>query len=135
MQEGSSDHIKFLSPDGAHSNSSLTPTDVTLGGFHTVESKWLVWEGSTTPAEAGWLHYRAHDRSAWKVRVHCRLSHVVHNSRHIDTWFLHQRDDGSDSYEDGRMGFLDWEGNKWIASIQMVSEPFPASPKFELRRV
>lgn len=133
MQEGPSDFIKFLHSDGTRGNGALTPTDVALGGFHTVESKWLIWEGSVAPVEAGWLRYCAHDRSAWKVRVRCRLSHVVHNSRHIDIWFVHQRDDGSGSYEDSRMGFLDWEGNKWIASIQMVAEPFPAAPKFELR--
>jgi hypothetical protein len=135
MVEGPSEHIEFLHPDGTRSKGALTQTDVVLGGFHTTESRWVVWEGEGPRTETGWIHYCAHDRSARRVRAHCRLSLVVHNSRHIDAWFEHQHGDGSGSHEDSRMSFLDWEGNKWIATIQMVCEPFPASPKFELKRV
>ena len=33
------------------------------------------------------------------------------------------------------LNFLDWQGNKWTATVQTVHEPFPAAPKFILKSV
>ena len=134
MQEGLAGQIAFLGPDCIHRHAALTPTDITLGGLHTVESLWLLWEGLTPASEAERIRYFAHDRSIWWARVHCRWRHERH-LRKIDVWFEHERDNGGGIHFGEDLNFLDWQGNRWTATVQTVHEPFPAAPKFILRRV
>src|SRR5262245_45745319 len=132
MHEGIAGQIEFLGPDCIHRHGALTPTDLTLAGLHTVDSRWLVWEGPAPSSELDRICYFAHDRSVWWVKVYCRGIHAL--PRQIETWFEHERDNGANKYTSKTMRFLDWEGNKWIATIQTVNEPFPAAPKFILAR-
>ncbi len=135
MIEGFSDRLEFLGTDGVYWRARLTHTEVILGGFQTVNPKWLTWDGVSPRAEIDWIEYLGHDREVWRARVHCRLSHVVRNGRHIDTWFEHVRSDSAARHEASRMSFLDWQGKKWIATVQLVVEPFPAAPRFRLERL
>lgn len=133
MREGLSGQIEFLSPDRIRRHGALTPTDVTLGGLHTVDVKWLVWQGLAPSCEHEKICYVAHDRSVWCVKVCCQRTSQP--SRHIETWFEHERGNGADTHVADSMRFLDWEGNGWIATIQAVHGPFPAPPRFHLARV
>lgn len=132
MHEGISGQIEFLGPDHIHRHGALTPTDITLGGLHTVDIKWLVWEGLAPSSERERICYFAHDRSVWWVKVRCQR--LPPPAREIRAWFEHERDDGRDRHTGETMCFLDWQGNKWIATIQTVREPFPAAPRFHLTR-
>ena len=134
MNEGLSDHIEFLGPDGAHRNGALTPTDIKFG-VHTVDSEWLIWEAHAPRTQIEKIYYFAHDRSVWWAKVHCHWDHINHNGKqHIGTWFEHERDNGQDNHDDPNIGFLDWEGNRWIATIQTAVSPFPVAPHFLLKR-
>lgn len=133
MREGLAGQIEFLGPDRIRRHGALTPTDVTLGGLYTVDVKWLVWEGLSPSSEHERICYVAQDGRVWWVRVRCQRT--SHPPQHIETWFEHEREGGTDSHASKSLRFFDWEGSGWVATIQAVGAPLPSPPKFHLERV
>jgi len=140
MIEGLNSEIEFIWTDGLPRFAAFRNTDVSAPETpfqNTTDPNWVVrYRDTGAESEVEWLPYIADDGRLWRAKLHCQYTNPgIPIGGYIHTWFEHElNENGDDNHNEGFMFFLDWDRHPWEARLVAVDRPFPAQPKFILRR-
>ncbi len=133
MTPGISQTIEYIWTDDKKRIASLETIDE-AGSYpfpQTYDPRWIVTElESGNEARFKWLNYITHDGSLWQARTYASTM----PGDWVFVGFEHVPYPDGDGHPESYINFFDWERQPWSARVLDVTEPFPAQPRFDIRR-